>query len=477
MALRFIPDEHSLFKGIHKLPAATGLTWNNGSIQLRRYWDPSFREKLPANEMEIEEALDALLRDTVKGHMQSDVPVGAFLSGGIDSSTIAAIMADLSGERIPTFSIGVAEQGFNELPYAKMVSDRYDMEAHARVVRADLIHLIPSMISHLDEPADPFGVGVYLVSKVASENVKVVLGGDGGDENFAGYDRYSGNRLVDYYCVLPEWFRRQVMARMVGLIPESFGYKSLAQKAAWVNDMSFLSGGERYARSMSFLRFTDEAKEQLFTPQAMAQMSDRDSVAKILRYFDAENVNDLVDRMLYTDLMTRMPDHLLPIVDRMSMAHSLESRCPLVDHKLVEFAASIPGELKLNGRNLKYILKRVAGRYLPQELINREKQGFGFPLALWMRKELSGFIRNLFAESRFIEAGLFQREYVHSLIDEHLNGKADHNFRLWILINLEFWHRLNFEGDTVDSLRGFTDRLMDPNKAQVASLTPSEKLG
>ena len=460
VSLRFIPDQYSLFKGIKKLPAATSLNYARGESRLEHYWNPDFREKLTGGENEIADGLDALLKDTVRMHMLSDVRVGAYLSGGIDSSTVAAMMAEISGEQIPTFSIGVKEQGFNELPYARMVVEKYAMEAHERVVQADLIHLIPSMIYHLDEPSDPFGVGVYLVSQLASEQVKVALGGDGGDENFAGYDRYAGQRLVDYYCLLPEWFRKSVMTRVIERIPESFGYKSLAQKASWVNEMSFFSSGERYAQSMSFLRFTNDAKKRLFTESAQAQIEDYDSTAKILRFFDADNVDELVDRMLYTDLMTRMPDHLLSIVDRMSMAHSIESRPPLVDYRLVEYAASIPSHLKLKGRNLKYLLKKVAGRYLPYELINRQKQGFGFPLAIWMRTDLKDFMERLFAQSRFVEIGVFNRDYMLRLLDEHLSGRVDHNFRLWILLNLEFWYRMYFDQESIESLAEFTDRLM-----------------
>jgi len=460
MSLRFLPDYYSLFQNIDKLPAASTLVWEKGDVKISSYWAPKFTDKLVDNEKEIEEGLNKLLLETVTMHMQSDVRVGAFLSGGIDSSMIAAIMAQVSGETIPTFSIGVKEQQFNELPYARMVNEKYAMEAHEKVVQADLINLIPSMIYHLDEPSDPFGVGVYLVSQVASEVVKVVLCGDGGDENFAGYDRFAGQNLVDYYCLLPEFIRKHMMKRIIDLIPESFGYKSLAQKASWVNEMSFYTQGERYAQSMSFLRFTQDAKNRLFTGKARKMISDENTTEKILCYFNSENVDDVVDRMLYTDLMTRMPDHLLPIVDRMSMAHSLECRPPLVDYKIVEYAASIPAHMKLRGRNLKYILKRVAARYLPDELIYRKKQGFSFPLGLWMRTDLRKFIENLFAESRFVEQGIFEAEYMNKLLTEHVEGKADHNFRLWILINLEFWYRLYFEGETVDSLREYTDRIM-----------------
>ncbi len=465
ISLRFMPDDYSLFKNIHKLPAASWLFWENGKIKVEKYWELNFKNKLPNNEKEIEEGLNSLLLDTVKMHLLSDVPVGTFLSGGIDSSTITAMVAEITGESFPTFSIGVKEQGFNELPYAKMVSDKYNLEPHNRIVEADLIHLIPSMIYHMDEPSDPFGVGVYLVSQVASEYVKVVLGGDGGDENFAGYDRFAGNKIVDYYRILPEWFRKSIVKKITDKIPESFGYKSLAQKAAWLNEMSLFESGERYAQSMSFLRFTQEAKEKLFTPSAKEKINDYDSVQKILRFFDSSNADELVDKMLYTDLMTRMPDHLLMIVDRMSMAHSLESRSPLIDYKVVEYAASIPGELKLKGKNLKYILKKVASRYLPKELIYREKQGFGFPIALWMRSELAGFLKNLFERSRFIELGIFDRNYVQNLLDEHLSGKKDHNFRIWILLNLEIWYRLYFENESIESTKEFIDSLMSYKKA------------
>jgi asparagine synthase (glutamine-hydrolysing) len=461
VSLRFIPDDRSLFKGIRKLQAATWLAREGEESVTGTYWSPHFREKLPGKEMEIEEGLHYLLQETVRMHLLSDVRVGAFLSGGIDSSTIAAMMAQVSGQVVPTFTIGVREQQFNELPYARMVSSRYGMEAHEQVVQADLIHLIPSMIYHMDEPADPFGVGVYLASQLAARNVKVVLSGDGGDENFAGYDRFAGQRMVDLYCILPKWFRKMFMARLIDRIPDSFGYKSFAQKAAWMNQMSFFTAGERYWQSMSFLRFADESRNMLFTAVAREELEDEDSSRKILRYFESENAEDLVDRMLFTDLMTRMPDHLLPVVDRMAMAHGVESRPPLVDYKVVEYAAAIPAHMKLKGRDLKHIFKKVAARYLPRELIYREKQGFAFPLALWMRTDLQLFMRNLFKESRFVAAGIFEQHHIDRLVDEHVSGRVDHNFRLWILINLEFWYRLYFENESVESLSAIIDGMMN----------------
>ena len=459
ISLRFIPDRYSLFQEIQKLPAASFLVFEGGAVTIEKYWQLRFTPKHSGTEKDIEEGLHDLLLETVRSHLLSDVRVGAFLSGGIDSSTIAAMMAKLTPAPVPAFSIGVEEQGFNELPFARMVVQRHGLEAHERVVKADVVKLLPEMVYHMDEPSDPFALGVYLVAGVAREHVKVVLGGDGGDESFAGYDRFAGNRLADLYCVLPAWFRKTVMKRLVALIPESFGYKSLAQKAAWMNEMSFHRQGERYAHSMSFLRFTPGAKEELFTAACKQKLRDRDSVGKILVHFNAANAEDLVDKMLYTDLMTRMPDHLLPIVDRMAMAHSLESRAPLVDYKLVEYAAAIPASLKLKGGNLKYILKKVAARYLPPELINRKKQGFGFPIGIWMRTQLRPLMTNLFQQSRLVEQGIFEPAFMQRLLDEHLAGKANHDFRLWILLNLEIWHRLYFEGETVASMQEFIQGL------------------
>jgi len=210
---------------------------------------------------------------------------------------------------------------------------------------------------------------------------------------------------------------------------------------------------------MSFLRFTEDTKRSLFTAEARAALGGLHSADKILVHFNSPNANDLVDRMLYTDLMTRIPDHLLPIVDRMSMAHGLEVRPPLLEHRVVEFAARLPANLKLRGTKLKYILRRVAARYLPPELVKQPKQGFGFPLARWMRTDLARLLREVVADSRFISAGIFSRPYVEQLLYEHLEGKRDHNFRLWILLNLEVWHRLFLEQQPLEEVGGWFERM------------------
>lgn len=453
VSLRFIPDEYTLFQNIKKLPAGTYLFLQDGNLYSEKYWELDFTKKIQNTEQDIEEELHSLLMETVNLHLLSDVRVGAFLSGGIDSGLISAMMATIQKDPVPSFSIGVKEQSFNELPFARMVSEKYKMEAHEKKVNASIVDLVPSMVYHMDEPSDPYGVGVYLVSQVASEYVKVVLSGDGGDENFAGYDRFAGNRILYVYALLPRWLREKVMKRIIDRLPETFSYKSLTQKAAWANEMSLYSGGARYAQSLGFLRFTRQAKEQLFTPSVRKDIDDYDSFEKVLRFFDAENANDLVDKMLYTDLMTRMPDHLLVIADRMTMAHGLESRPPMLDYKIVEYAASLPAQYKLKGTRLKYILRKVASRYLPPELIYRKKQGFAFPLGIWFKKDLKNLLQNLFADSRFVQLGIMDEKYIHRILDEHLQGRADHSYRLWILMNLEIWYRMYFENETVESMK------------------------
>lgn len=446
-SLRFLPDELTLFRGIRKLPAATLLSFRDGRVSKSRYWNLSFADKDDLNESEQVDQLEQVLRETVRCHLLSDVRVGTFLSGGIDSTTVAALMAGESAGNVPSYSIGVVEQGFDELPYARMVAARYGFEAHEEIARANLVDLLPEMVYHMDEPADPYGVGLFLASRLAARTDKVVLSGDGADESFGGYDRYAGQRIVDYYALLPALVRRHLLGPVINHIPESFAYKSVAQKAAWVHDMAGYSSGSRYAQSLGFLRFTDARKRELFSPEAIAGINDTNSMAKVLVHYDADNARHPIDKMLYTDLMTRVPDHNLVMSDRMAMANSLEIRSPFMDHTLVEFAARIPAEMKVRRGRLKHILREVARRHLPEALVNRPKQGFGFPLGIWMRTALRGQLEAVSAESRLVQEGVFERRAVERLVHEHLSGKVDHNYRLWMLMNLEVWHRMHIDGE------------------------------
>jgi asparagine synthase (glutamine-hydrolysing) len=461
LSLRSMPDECSLIAGVHKLPAAhTLLRTADGAIRTRRYWTPDFRAKLKLREGEAEEALDDCLRETVASHLLSDVPVGTFLSGGIDSTTIGAMMARQLPGPVPAFSIGVDEASFDELDAAEQVARAEGMVFHGERVRADVASMLPMMVHHLGEPADPYAVGVYLVSRLAARQVKVALSGDGGDESFAGYDRYVGQRLVDYYCMLPAALRRNVMPRLIGVVPETFRYKSLAQRLAWLQSMSEVRGGERYAKALGVLRFTPEERAELFHPEVARSLTDPDTLGKVLRYFDAPNVESLTDRMLYTDLMIRVPDHNLVMGDRMSMACSLEVRSPFVDPRVVEFAASLPADMKLRGRKLKYLLRRVAGRYLPPEIVRRPKQGFGFPVGLWMQRDMKALVEDRLGRSRLVASGTFRPEPIARLLREHMEGRVDHSYRLWLLLNLEIWYEIYIEGRSMDVVTDDIQRLV-----------------
>jgi asparagine synthase (glutamine-hydrolysing) len=243
------------------------------------------------------------------------------------------------------------------------------------------------------------------------------------------------------------------MPRIIAAFPETFGYKSAAQRLSWLHSMSEMQGGERYAQALGVLRFTADQRAAQFHPDAARSIADPDTAGKVLRHFDAPNVETMVDRMLHTDLMIRVPDHNLVMGDRMSMACSLEVRAPFVDPRVVEFAASLPPGMKVKGRRLKYLLRKVAARYLPADIVGRPKQGFGFPVGRWMRGELRDLVSDRLLKSKLVAAGIFRQETVAALVHEHMGGRVDHSYRLWLLLGLEIWHEIHVEGRSVDAVR------------------------
>jgi asparagine synthase (glutamine-hydrolysing) len=443
LSLRFIPAPGTMLRHIHKLPPAHLLVYQNGMATLSRYWELSFVNKLDLSEAEFLEGLRQRLRQTIESHMISDVPVGAFLSGGMDSSMIVAMMAGDLGHSFKTFSIGVQAQDFNELPYARLVAAQYGTEHVEQSIQSDIMHLLPEIIWHLDEPSDPIAACQFHAARLAARHVKVVLGGDGGDELFAGFDRYLGVGYVDYYTLLPASMRRRITGPLVESLPDSFTYKSITQKLRWMHQLSLLSGsGARYAAATTFTRFDHDHKQSLYNGDLWQQLSHLDSADMIIQPFEQAPAEHVLDRMLYADYVTRLPEHSLMLVDRMTMAHGLEARSPFLDHELIEYVAAFPHRLKIRGRQLKYALRQLAKDYLPPQIVNRSKQGFMFPIAYWFRNELYSFVKRFLLESHFVEAGVFRPDAVLRLIENHRNQRADNHVRLWMMINLEIWYQM-----------------------------------
>jgi asparagine synthase (glutamine-hydrolysing) len=470
LTFRFIASPRTLFQGIHKLPPAHLLVLDASDVELgdgpltkapvidvKRYWQLRYEPKRRVREEDAIAETHERIRDAVESHMISDVPVGAFLSGGMDSSLVVALMSDVlreRGQRLSTFAIGVDAQDFNELPFARTVAEHCGTDHHEEIVSPDMVGLLPRMVWHLDEPSDPIAACMWHSAALAARHVKVVLTGDGGDEIFAGYDRYFGFRWVNLYAALPEPVRRYLLGPAVYALRDTAGYKTLAQKARWVHELSFHEGGRRYAQATAFFRFGQDGKGGLYTDAIARQLAGNDPKEAMVRGFEEAAASDDLDRMLAADIATRMPEHSLQLTDRMTMAKSLESRSPLLDHLLAEHVATLPADLKLRGRTLKYLLRRVAEGHLPQSILERPKQGFMFPLGYWMKGPLLPVVRHLLATSVLIEEGIFRRDTIEQLVAEHVADKADHHVRLWLILNVEMWYRMFVRGEALDDLTG-----------------------
>ena len=320
--------------------------------------------------------------------------------------------------------------------------------------------MLPEIVWHLEEPADTHAVGLYLLNRMASEHVKVVIGGDGADELFGGYVRFVQSRLLTLYGCIPKGIRKRLIGPLLNRIPDSYGYYSLAAKARWVQAMSLLDGADRQYCSMTYFGFPEAQREKLFHKDVLAKLPEPDAVKWIAAHYDSAPTRDDVARKLYTEQMTRMPEHFLQIADRMSMAHSMEQRAPLVDKEIAEFAATLPSEYKIRPGNLKIILREVARRYYPAKLIDRQKMGFKFPLARWFKGPLVGFITNALDDAYLFRNKLFDKAYVDAILDEHKSGRVDHNLKLWNLLNIEVWYRLFIVGDSRKDVRDWLADLL-----------------
>lgn len=453
LSLRFIPSPETMFQNIHKLPPAHYLVFERGRLQIARYWDIDFTKKQKFTESDLVNHLEQLLQETITSHMISDVPVGAFLSGGLDSGTIVSLMQRRNGEKTSTFAIGTEEGSFNELPYAKMLADHCHTNHFDQCVRADLINRLPEMISHLDEPSDPIAACMFHAAALAAQHVKVVLGGDGGDELFAGFDRYAGIERLQLFNQFPARMARVFIAQYLKIALENYSYKSHGQKLRWFVAVSNQKDpAHQYADATLFFRFNHEQKRRLFASSVYNAVGHLNSAEIIAAPFKTDHAESLVDKMIYSDMVTRLPEHTLMLTDRMTMAHGLEARSPYLDHKLVEFMASVPVEFKIKGSTLKYVLRRIAAKHLPDKIVKREKQGFMFPVAFWFRNELYSFLKSSLASSRLVKEGILQPQLMLQMLEEHRTNRVDHHVRLWMLLSLDLWYQIFIENKSIPAV-------------------------
>ena len=439
LSLKYVPAPQTMFEGIRALPPGCLLVCDANGVQIRRYWDLSFANHRNGHVREeaYAEQLEALLRESVELHLISDVPFGAFLSGGVDSSTIVALMSQFLSRPVKTYSVGFDGTGeeFSELPYARLVAKKFQTDHHEVLIRpAHLIEQAEKVAWHLDQPlAEHATLANYMVAELASRDVKMVLTGEGGDELFAGYARYAGERLTPFFQRIPKVAKSMALAastRLPGLRRQKLALTALSEDAEAAR---FVNWFPLYNSEMKQALLSEDLKESL-------QGCGAESVFE--EHLSRTNATEPLNRMLYVDTKLWLPDLLLARGDKTSMAVSLEARVPLLDHKLVEFAASLPQNMKLKGLARKYLLKKVSSRWLPPEIIHRKKQGFPMPVSLWLRNEARSFVRDVLSPSALRRRGLFKPSFVEKLVQQHENGFADHGSLLWGLISVELWQRV-----------------------------------
>jgi asparagine synthase (glutamine-hydrolysing) len=444
----YLPWPHTIFSEIRKLPAAHRMVVEKGEVRVEPYW--RLQEFLrspdaPAVRKKDEPGLVAELRDRLReaavSRLVSDVPLGVFLSGGVDSSTLVALMSELTPGNVNSFSVAFSEKNFNEEPYAHLVARHFRTRHH--VVTADepaLRNAFDALNEYLDEPvADPAVIPTYLMSKFARSEIKVALSGEGGDELFGGYPTYLGARLAQKYLRLPRFLRRQVLERARHLLPVSSGAVPLGLYLRRFFAHAERDPAERH--QIWFGMFSPDELDRLFAPDWQGPSPASSAIfAPLERILEGARFDEPLSEMLYLDFRMYLEDNLLVKIDRASMACSLELRTPFLDHRLVEFAAGLPAALKVRGFELKSILKKAVEPWLPRKIVYRQKRGFSVPIARWMREELRPLVEESLSEEKLRRQGIFNAVFVRQLLAEHWSGRADHRKALWTLLSFQLWH-------------------------------------
>jgi len=440
LTFEYIPSPYSIFKHVFKLPPGHWLLYENGDVKIQQYWQLEYRRS-QASQPHIEETLQELLQDAVNIRLMSDVPLGAFLSGGLDSSSIVAMMCRASSERVKSFSIGFDDSTYNELPFARTIANHFGTEHFEEIITPDVSSLTEKILWMLDEPFGDFSVfPTYLVSQMARKNVTVVLSGDGGDELLAGYDTYIAQQVARRYAKLPAFLRNGAIEPIVNALPPTDKKKGFINKSRRFVEGARLPADLQHVRWMIFLQQAE--KELLYSSDFRQSLLGYDAHGFIREYFQHVTTGDPLDEQDYVDIKTYLVDDILVKVDRMSMANSLEARVPFLDHRFVEFAATIPSHFRLHKKRTKHILKESLRDVLPMQIIERGKEGFSIPIKNWVKQELKPMMLDALSESNVKDKGYFDPVFVNRLVQEHLSGRENHSHRLWALMVFHMWHDL-----------------------------------
>ena len=448
LTFQYIPAPMTIYQGIRKLLPGRVLVYEDGKVTESTYWSLDYNQKLNGwTEGDYREEFASLLRESVRLRLVSDVPLGAFLSGGVDSSSVVALMSQLSTQPVQTFSIGFKEEDFNELPYAREVAQRFGTDHHEFVVEPSAVEILPTLVRVYDEPyADSSAIPTYYLSQLSRQFVTVALNGDGGDELLAGYPRYGFSqldRLIARMLPVSEG-PRVIRERILGLLarlPSNFPGLSVLrtrlERLLAPFSLTYLS---------RICYFYPAEKEWLYTQDLSKVAKAHDSYDVLVRWFEEARTSELLDQLLCVDTRSYLPDDLLVKVDRATMAHGLEARSPFLDHRLVEFAASLPVNLKVRRGESKYLLKAVMRDVLPDRILDREKMGFGVPIARWFRTDCREFLRDILLSDRCLGRGYFRPERVRLMVEKHQRAEVDYGSRLYALLMLELWHREYVDG-------------------------------
>jgi asparagine synthase (glutamine-hydrolysing) len=452
----YVPDPLTAFTSIHKLPPGHLLDFENGKIKVSQYWNlRQYGTHAPRSEEECLEEMETRLAEAVKIRLISDVPLGALLSGGTDSSTVVALMARANPAPVKTFAIGFRDQDFNEAPYARMVAEKFGTDHHELIVEPDGVETVQTLTSSLEEPfGDSSMLPTYFVSCLARRHVTVALSGDGGDELFAGYDRYAIHLRRRVFEQIPEWMRRFYRNQVYPRLPADMRGKKFSYNVS-------LPWRERYVDAISFVPAFERDMPLLSNDFRAVLRESGDPVDVMYKYFDSAPAEDPVSQMLYVDTKTYLVADILTKVDRMSMLASLEVRVPILDQEFVEWATSLPVEWKIRRGRQKYILRKLAERVgVPREVLYRPKKGFALPLVHWMKHELKELIISVLLDPETLQRGYFEPRGVQQLLDEHFRGRRDHSGRIWRLLMFELWHRNYLTSLRRDDAQGETFRVM-----------------